>query len=452
MIRFRTLRGRLTAAALLAAAVAVGLLVVGFNLVLRSELDRDADGRLRTRAAAAATTVEVPPGGGLRVRESPNDEALDSQVWVFERGGRPVLRATAPPEVQRAAVALAARQRGFAQVAGAGVRLYALPVSDGAGRAGTVVTGISLDAYDRTEDIALLASAVLAAVLLSGVLLVTWITVGRALHPVRDMTRTAAEWTETDRERRFGEAPRPGELGELAATFDALLDRLAASLRHEQRLSAELSHELRTPLARIIAEIELLQRRERSPEARGEAYDDIGRSAEEMSRILETLMAAARAENGLDRGRCEVGPALERVTGSWRGLLEASGVRLELRRPRDGWIVGVDAEVLERIVAPLLDNARRYARSVVTLEAASDHGRTVVRVTDDGPGLEPGGEERAFEPGVRGTRGGANGDGDGGGAGLGLALSRRLARAAGGDVTAAAAGGAGSRFEVVLPG
>jgi signal transduction histidine kinase len=79
--------------------------------------------------------------------------------------------------------------------------------------------------------------------------------------------------------RRFGPEPRPGELGELARRFDGLLDRLAASLRHEPRLSAELSHELRTPLARIVAEVELLQRRERAPEDRRDAYAVIDRSA-----------------------------------------------------------------------------------------------------------------------------------------------------------------------------
>ena len=102
--------------------------------------------------------------------------------------------------------------------------------------------------------------------------MLTWITVGRALAPVREMTASAADWSEHDLAQRFGATPRPDELGELAKTFDALLDRVAASLRHEQRLSAELSHELRTPLARIMAEVELLQRRERPPEERAEAY------------------------------------------------------------------------------------------------------------------------------------------------------------------------------------
>ena len=173
--------------------------------------------------------------------------------------------------------------------------------------------------------------------LLGAVGVLTWITVGRALDPVRQMTASAADWSEHDLGQRFGAGtPRPDELGELARTFDALLDRVAASLRHEQRLSAELSHELRTPLARIVAEIELLQRRERSPEDRNEAYAVVSRSAEQMSGILETLMAAARAEAQLDVGRSEVGGVLDRVAEGWAPALAERDARARGRatRPR----------------------------------------------------------------------------------------------------------------------
>jgi two-component system heavy metal sensor histidine kinase CusS len=445
MRRFRTLRGRLTAFAVLAAALAVGLLVIAFNLVLGASLDRDANSRLRSRAAAAATTVETERGR-VQVRESAADEAIDSQVWVFQ-GNRAVVRANAPAAVQRAVTSLAGGPRRFADVPGRDARLYTLPLTDDGRRLGTVVVGLSLEAYDRTSDIALLASAVLAAILLGAVYGVTWLTIGRALRPVTAMTRSAAMWSEDEGDRRFGTEPRPDELGELAATFDALLDRVSASLRHEQRLSAELSHELRTPLARITAEVELLQRRERSPEARGEAYERLGRSADQMSRILETLMAAARAEGQSQPGRSLLGQALEGLAAEWDGPLSERGVRLSVASEREDVTVGVDAELVERIVAPLLDNAGRHANAEVSVEAARHDGRVRLTVRDDGPGLSPGEEERIFEPGVSGAR--ANGHT---GAGLGLALARRLARAVGGEVSAESDGRPGAAFEVDLPG
>jgi signal transduction histidine kinase len=106
-------------------------------------------------------------------------------------------------------------------------------------------------------------------------------------------------------------------------------------------------------------------------------------------------------------------------------------------------VAGVSGAVVERILTPLLDNARRYARTRVTVSAAVDLGDGPrISVTDDGPGVAAGIKESLFEPGRRGDPH----DGHDG-AGLGLALSRRLARTAGGDVVLTGA----ATFEVLLP-
>ena len=443
MTRIHTLRGRLTAIAFVVALVAITVLTVAFNLLLARSLDHDANHRLRTQAAAATTTV-AEHGGRLSLRESPDDAALDRQVWVYD-GRRAIERPAAPASVQRAADALAGHTREFRDLPGRELRLYAAPVSAGGRRVGTVVAGESLAAYDRTTDLALVGSLAFGALLLAAVLALTSLLIGRALGRVRDLTRSAAEWSRHDDPRRFGSAPQPDELGELASTLDSMMDRVASSLRHEQRLSAELSHELRTPLARIIAEVELLERRERSPQARADAYAAIARSAGQMSEILETLMAAARADAGLGAGRSELAPALQSLRRRWE---ESAGpVELELDAGGGRLVAGVDREVVERILSPLLENGRRHARSRVRIAARSADGRLVVTVADDGPGIPDDARERIFEPGVRLETDGAGS----GGAGLGLSLARRLARAAGGDVTAQPAA-RGAIVRVDLPG
>jgi signal transduction histidine kinase len=444
MKRSRTLRGRLSALALLATTTAVALLVLGFNLILATTLHADVESRLRTHAAAAATTVRATDSG-LHRRESPDDEAIDSRLWIFE-GTKAIERPITTPAVDSIAVALAGHSHVFRHIAHPPTLLYALAVTHEDRRVGTVVVAQSLAAYDRTKNVALMGSLALGAFVLIAVYGVTWMTIGRALRPVAQMTRSAGDWSESDLDRRFGPEPRPDELGQLAATFDALLDRVSASLRREQRLSAELSHELRTPLSRIVAEVELLQRRERSPAVRQEALAGIARSAEQMRRILDTLMTAARAEGAAHRGRSALAPTLSAVAAEWTDHLAERGVGLELDPPADGVHVGADAELVERVLAPLLDNAQRYARSQVRIDAGPSAGRVLVRVRDDGPGIAPGAEEAIFEPGARDER--VNGHS---GAGLGLALSRRLARAAGGDVTATAVPGEGATFLVDLP-
>jgi signal transduction histidine kinase len=442
---FRTLRGRLTTLALLAALAAVAVLTVAFNVILDRSLNTDADNRARSLATATAANVGYA-NGHLRVQDAVDDAIVDRRVWVYE-GTRAIERPPATPALQRSADALAGSAHVFDDVPGRDVRLYAAPVHVRGRQMGTVVAAQSLVAYDRTTDLALLGSVVLGLVLLAAVGVLTWITVGRALDPVRAMTASAADWSERDPARRFGATPRPDELGDLARTFDALLDRVAASLRHEQRLSAELSHELRTPLARIVAEIELLQRRERSPEDRAEAYAAVVRSADQMSAILETLMAAARAEAQAPSGRSELGGVLESVAEGWGPALAQRHVALEVRRPTAPMMAGVDAEVVERIVAPLIDNALRFAHSRIVLSASAGDGAVVLSVADDGPGVAADARDKVFEPGVRAA--GINGHR---GAGLGLPLARRLAKAIGGDVSLApAAAGAGAEFQVRLP-
>jgi signal transduction histidine kinase len=445
MSRLRTLRGRLTLLGLLAAVAAVGVLTIAFNVILDRSLNADASGRARSLAAATAATVGYQ-NGRLIARDTVDDDIVDRRVWVYQ-GVRAIERPAGPARLQRTADALAGSARVFDDEPGGDVRLYAEPITVGGRQVGTVVAAQSLAAYDSTTDKALLASLILALLLLGAVSVLTWITVGRALDPVRAMTATAADWSEHDPGRRFGAEERPDELGELARTFDALLDRVAASLRHEQRLSAELSHELRTPLARIVAEVELLRRRDRSPEDRSDAYAVVARSAEQMSGILETLMAAARAEAQPSAGRSEVGGVLDHVAEGWAPALARRHVALEVRHPASPMVAGVDAEVVERIVAPLIDNALRFARSRIVLSARADEGAIVLSVTDDGPGVPGEAREHVFEPGVRAA--GLNGHR---GAGLGLPLARRLAKATGGDVSLApGAPGAGAEFQVRLP-
>jgi signal transduction histidine kinase len=105
----------------------------------------------------------------------------------------------------------------------------------------------------------------------------------------------------------------------------------------------------------------------------------------------------------------------------------------------------VSAAVAERILTPLLDNARRYAKLTITVDCAPVPGGVEVIVADDGPGVPGELGPAVFEPGRRADP--ADGHD---GAGLGLALARRLARAAGGDIELAATR-TGACFVVTLP-
>jgi signal transduction histidine kinase len=440
----RAIRTRLLA--VVAGVVAVSLLAitVAFNLVLERRLDGDATNVARARAASVLTTLDVT-GRRVREREAANDNTLDAQIWIFANGGLLERPDQASPALNAAARALAGAEpgRGGARARAPDVRLYALPISTGGARRGTVVAGVALGPYRRSARDALLASIVIAALTFAGMLALTTWLLRRALDPVVAMTRRAAEWSVSDPDRRFARGTPYDELTELAATLDQLLGRLAGSLRREQRFSAELSHELRTPLARIAAEAELALARDRDPQAYRDALAVIQRSAAQMRETIDALLAAARHE-------ASGGPRVAEVRGVVAAALDRCALLIDERELDAETAVGeervaVEPELAERILGPIVENACQHAQHSMRVAAARAGERIVITVEDDGPGVAPEDAERIFEPGVRVAR-----TGERGGAGLGLALARRLARAAAGDVRADARS-AGARFEIELP-
>src|SRR2546423_1225133 len=237
------------------------------------------------------------------------------------------------------------------------------------------------------------------------------------------------------------------ELTQLAATLDSLLDRIAASLRREQRFSAELSHELRTPVARIVAEADLALRRERTPSEYRAALEDVLRNAKEVASTIEALVAAAQQEAGLAHGTADAYEAAAKVVETCTPAAAERGVALELEPPASPVRIGVDPELAARTLQPVVENAVRYGHGRVRVAVSRNSTKVTFLVEDDGPGVTDSERERIFEAGLRGTAA-RNGSGDG--AGLGLALARRLARAASGDVEALPSDD-GGRFAVSLP-
>ena len=419
------IRTRLLAVVSLVVLLALVLATGAFTLLLRRSLDHDATALARARAAATLATIDAR-GPVLRLRETPDDAAVDSWAWVLDAHGRVLEQPTGASRLTtRAAVTLAAAvERGSAD--SGGLRLADEPVVTGGRRLGFVVAGVALAPYERTSRIALIGSILLGVALLAVVVLITRWILARALAPVSRMTHFADEWVVEGSAQRFEPGEPRDELSELAATLDRLLDRVQASFRREQRFGAELAHELRTPLSRILAEVELAGRRERDGATYRAALDSIAASARQVERTIDTLIAAARHEATPEgaRGSCDVDGVLRRLVET---TVAHDGVSVSALDGRQRCIVGADCDLVERIVAPILENAVGSARSRVELAASSERGQVVVTVTDDGAGIASPDREHIFEPGVRGPRST--------GAGLGLALARRLARSAGGDVT-----------------
>jgi signal transduction histidine kinase len=439
------LRGRLVASVVVAIGIVLAALTAGFNIVLRERLARDADSVAQARATASLAALRVRPGR-VDVGETPDAAAPDAQIWVF-RGATALESPRSGPADSAGARALVRSGGAWHDVDATDTRLYALPVVSGGRRLGTVVAGVSLAPYEQTSGTALNASVILALVALIAVAVAAWWLTSRALRPVAEMTTQAAEWSDRDLDRRFDLGPPHDELTQLAATLDGLLDRLAASLRHEQRLSAELSHELRTPLAHIAAEAQFALRHTPQDDDGRCALQNVLDSARQMGQTLDTLIAAARAELDPHPASSDAGTAVRAALRSCAPRGSAGTITAAIQAPHDGPRVVGEQALVERILAPVIENAYRHADRNVSIAVERDGSTIRFAIGDDGPGIPPGEHEAIFDPGHRtgsASPGGVNG------AGLGLALSRRLARSAGGDVNAVASD-RGARFVVRLP-
>src|SRR5262249_17952822 len=163
-----------------------------------------------------------------------------------------------------------------------------------------------------------------------------------------------------------------------AATLDALLARLSMSLRHEQRLTAELSHELRTPLARIATESELALRRERDADEYRESLEAVHRNAEQMTRAVQGLLAAARQQAAGKRVTSDARAGVRAAAAAVGEEADDSGVELVVTVPPERVEVAIEQELVERIVQPLLDNAVRYGRTYVSVALTTDGASAVV--------------------------------------------------------------------------
>jgi signal transduction histidine kinase len=287
---------------------------------------------------------------------------------------------------------------------------------------------------ERDETLATLLTLLLVVgpvALLLASLAGYWLA-GAALRPVEAMRRGAAEISAATSGRRLPLPPAHDEVRRLGETLNAMLGRLDEGLERERRFVADAGHELRTPLATLRAELELALRQPRPSEELVAALRSAAEEVERLVRLAEDLLVLAReGESGppLRRTRVDVTELLQTVAARFR-----RGDRsIDVAAPA-GLVLDADRARLERALGNLVDNALRYGRGAVRLQADAGEGEVVFRVRDEGPGFPPEFAARAFERFSR-----ADEARTGGGAGLGLAIVAAVARAHGGRVSAAGA-------------
>lgn len=334
-----------------------------------------------------------------------------------------------------------------------------------------VVTG--LPRADIQNQLATLLT-VIALATLGGLILLaltTAVTIRVSLRPLRAVAATAmrvanqpldrGEVTITERIPASEADPRT-ETGLVGASLNTLLDHvntsLAARQKNEERMRrfvADASHELRTPLASIrgYSELSLRALSKQSPEEAIEgttsSLERIQAQSLRMTRLVEDLLLLAR----LDEGRELVYGTVDLAQLALEGLSDARPTAIDhewsIEVPEEPVVIVGDAGRMHQVVANLLANARTHtpAGTVITLSVSQEDDEAVLRVHDNGPGIDPGVRDELFARFARADTSRAR---QTGGTGLGLAIAKAIVEGHGGHITVASEPG-DTTFTVRIP-
>jgi len=373
---------------------------------------------------------ERPPAG--------TDVSGEAQTNVGD-GGPPV----PPPDGAEGSVALV----GADGVMASSFERITRTVDTPAGRL-TVTAAAPVDQVARSVDALRERLWIGLPVLIALVALVAWVLVGRALRPVDAMRAEVDEITGSTMHRRVPEPATSDEIGRLARTMNAMLARLDATATQQRRFVSDASHELRSPVAAIRTSLEVARRTSDRADWPAVADTALAEEARLEALLDDLLLLAAHDENGSD----PIDPKPVNLTEL---------ATTEARRPRrvpvdlihwpsDGEPLEIAAleDQLARAVSNLVDNAARYASSVVRITLSSFDGTVRIMVDDDGPGIAPADRERVFE---RFTRLDDSRARPQGGSGLGLAVVRAIVSRHRGQIRIEDSPLGGARVVVELP-
>ncbi len=261
---------------------------------------------------------------------------------------------------------------------------------------------------------------------------------------------------EGERHLRLHGAPLDDAAGRRIGALVVMSDttRLKRLEKVRQDFVANVSHELKTPITALRGGIDTLLDSERNEEDR-RFIQMMSRQVDRLSAIVGDLLSLSRLEhdeqNGLvplDSGR--VGDVLRRAVANCAKAAEAGRIALVVDCP-EVLQARMNAPLLEQAVGNLIDNAIKYSgeRTRVEVSATGGNGEgVIIRVRDEGPGIESRHLPRIFERFYRVDHARSRALG---GTGLGLAIVKHIARAHGGGVSVESLPGRGSIFTIRLP-
>ncbi len=442
-------------------AVLLAIILIGLSAFLVFQLRADLEDTVTREVQAGSTQIArgYKKEGAEDFRDvsrtvlphgSSASQVLAPGGRVLVSYGEPVSRRLLVPKEFVGRALAGERQIVTVKLGAHRFRAAVLPVRR-AGRKRVLVVAESLRHVDESVDKVLLLLLLALPAALAATAVGGWWLARKALRPVERMTSKAEEIGIDRLDERIAPPRTEDEIGHLAVTLNAMLDRLERGVEEKHRLIADASHELRTPLAAMRVELDVNLMDDDLPPASREVLESTREEVDRMSRIVNNLLTLARVDEGrleLLTTTVDLGEAIDAAARPLRPLADAKQVRLEVNGEHAEAIA--DPHRLHQALTNFIDNAIKFSEpgGEVIVSAWRSNGEVGVTVKDSGPGIPAEARAQVFDRFYRAdpARGRA-----GSGSGLGLSICREVADAHGGRVWVESEEGEGTAFSLALP-
>lgn len=314
----------------------------------------------------------------------------------------------------------------------------------------TFVLGVSLARLEA--EMARISNAFVAALPLALLIIGvgSWMGSGRALRSVEELARAAESVNASSLDQRLAPESVEVEFRRLVTVFNNMLDRLERSFSQALRFSADAAHEFRTPLTVLQGQIEQALQRAPDGSEQQEFYGDLLDEVQRLKAIAQKLLLLSQADSG------QLRPALETIDLS--DIIDETVEDTQILAAdlavdasvSAGVRVRADRDLLRQALTNLASNAIKYNREggAIGFDLSVRDGWATLDISNTGPGIPPGEQDRLFERFYRADRARSRRTE---GAGLGLSLAREIIRVHGGELVLLSSGDDLTTFRMTLP-
>ena len=331
------------------------------------------------------------------------------------------------------------------------VRLGHFPIINATGKnTGQLVIGVSMEESAVVLNNLRITLLIAFPFLLLVLYLATSVAAAKGIAPVHQIIKTASGIGDANVHTRLPMPEHKDELFQLAATINALLNRIESRIKREKQFTADASHELRTPLAAIRGTLEVLARRPREPAHYEEKIAEVIREVDRMNRILGQLLQLSRLEAGqaaFSQEPVNLLRLVQELMPQWQPELGRKQIKVNTDIPPEAELT-TDPSSLSLIADNLAANAIKYGRRQGRININWRPEERALSIADDGPGIAAEHLPFLFD---RFYRADASRNSRIPGTGLGLSIVKKLADLQGIRIELSSSEGEGTTITLFFP-